>query len=423
MLSRLKGSDFIKNTAKLATGTAIAQAVAILSSPITYRIYSKEAYGTLGLYMAITGVLGVFSTMQYTQTILLEKADNDARNALWLNRITNASFSLLVLLLVLVLNQFIGGWFNNPLIKPFLWMIPISIFFSGQNSILRVLANRLKQYNVLTFNTILTSLLVPALSIGFGLLYNDTALGLFIGLLASQVVPALYLTYRLRSKYDLGFTDINLGQIKALAISNKKFPMFSLPSEFVNQFTAKLPVFVLSSVAGPAIVGVYSLCERMLGLPIQFIGNAISTVYQQKSTERVHESGNCKSLFLQTTKSLALIALIPTLVILFFGPDLFSWFFGAKWYEAGEFARIFIVMFSLQLVVSPLTYIFFIRRKLDEDFYYHIGILLSILFSYFVVIKFFDTRTALISHSILYSGWYIVYFIRSYQLSKSQTEE
>lgn len=423
MLNRIKGSDFIKNTAKLATGTTIAQAIAILSSPITYRIYSKEAYGTLGLYMAITGVLGVFSTMQYTQTVLLEKEDQNAKNALWLNRIANASFSFLVLILVTTLYPFIGGWFNNPLIKPFLWMIPISIFFSGQNEILRVLANRLKQYNILTINTVITALLVPVLSIGFGVLYSNNPLGLFIGLLASQIIPALYLTFKLRSEYDLGISDINLTQIKNLAISNKKFPLFSLPSEFVNRFTAQLPVFVLSNVSGPAIVGVYSLCNRMLGLPIQFIGNAISTVYQQKSTERVHETGNCKSLFVQTAKSLTLISLLPILIILFFGPELFSWFFGDKWYEAGEFARIFIVMFSLQLIVSPLTYIFFIRRKLGEDFFYHIGILLSILFSYFVVIKLFDTRTALISHAVLYSCWYIVYFIRSYQLSKTQTEK
>lgn len=420
MLNRLKKSDFVKNTAKLATGTTIAQAVAVISSPITYRIYSKEAYGTLGLYMAITGVLGVFSTMQYTQTILLEKDEDDAKNALWLNRLLNTSFSLLVLIALLLLSGYIGTWFNNPMIQPFLWMIPISIFFSGQNEILRVLANRLKQYNILTFNTIITALLVPALSIGFGLFFSDNPIGLFIGLLASQIVPALYLSLRLRKKYDLGFTDLNFAKIKAIANSNKNFPIFSLPSEFVNRFTAQLPVFVLSNVSGPATVGVYGLCKRMLGLPVQFIGGAIGTVYQQKSTQNVHESGNCQNLFKQTAKSLGAIAIMPTLIIMFFGPELFSWFFGAKWYEAGEFARIFIVMFSLQLVVSPLTYIFFVRRRLAEDFIYHIGILLSILFSYFVIIEFFETKIALISHAVLYSFWYIVYFVRSYQLSKNQ---
>ena len=420
MLSRLKGSDFIKNTAKLATGTTIAQVIVILTAPITYRIYSKEAYGTLGLYMAITGVLGVFSTLQYTQTVMLEKEDNSAKNALWLNRIINIAFSLFTAILVLVFSSFVDGWFNNPMIKPFLWMIPISIFFSGQNEILRVLANRLKQYNILTVNKVITALLVPAFSIGIGYYHNNSPIGLFIGLLISQIVPALYLTLRLRNKYDLSYRNADIESIKALAIENKKFPIFSLPSEFVNRFTAQLPVFVLSSVSGPAIVGVYGLCNRMLGLPVQFIGNAISTVYQQKSTQLVHSSGNCRMLFVSTSKTLALITLIPTIVLFIFGPELFSFAFGAKWNEAGEFARIFIVMFSLQLVVSPLTYIFLIRKKLEEDFIYHLGILGSILFSYFVVIKIYDTHLALISHAVLYSAWYIVYFVRSYQLSNNQ---
>ena len=72
-------SDFIRNVATLASATTIAQAVSILTAPVLYRIYDKEDYGTLGQYMAIVAVVGVFSTMQYHQVILLEKDDDDAK--------------------------------------------------------------------------------------------------------------------------------------------------------------------------------------------------------------------------------------------------------------------------------------------------------------------------------------------------------
>ena len=79
LLKRLKSSEFIVNVSKLTSATSIGQLSAILTAPILYRLYEKSSYGTLGLYMAITGVVGVFSTMQYLQTILLEK---EAKNAL-----------------------------------------------------------------------------------------------------------------------------------------------------------------------------------------------------------------------------------------------------------------------------------------------------------------------------------------------------
>jgi O-antigen/teichoic acid export membrane protein len=101
-IRRFKASSFLQDLATLATGTTLAQAVSIFTAPILYRIYDKEDYGTLGLYMAIVGIIGVFSTMQYNHAILLEKEDEDAKVVMWLNRLINTAVALITLLLLFI---------------------------------------------------------------------------------------------------------------------------------------------------------------------------------------------------------------------------------------------------------------------------------------------------------------------------------
>lgn len=420
-LKRLSGSLFVKNSIKLAGATTITQIIAIGTAPILYRIYDKENYGTLGLYMAIANVLGVFSTLQYTQTILIEKDNRNAVLAVWMNRYINAFFSFLVLVLLLILYRPLTAWANNPAINNWLWFLPVSIFFSGQNELYRVWAVRNKEFNILSLNSVLTGLLVPAVSITLGLWIRSEA-GLFAGLLVSQFVPAVILFFSLQKKYSFKI-GYSFQDLKMLAVKHRNFPRFGLGSEFVNRLTNQLPVFFLNTYAGSAMVGVYNLCTRMLVLPIQLVGSAISTVYQQRATEDFHKTGTCIRIFRKTALTLSMVSFLPLLVIFSFGPQLFSFVFGTPWREAGEFARIFVVMFTAQLIVSPLTYIFIIRNRLSIDFWYHMGILTTLALAYSIGIHYFGVRTSLWLHSLGYTVWYLIYFMASYKLSNNAAPE
>lgn len=417
-INRLKQSMYVRNVATLATGTSMAQAVSVITAPILYRIYAKVDYGTLGLYIAIVGVVGVFSTMQYVQPILLEKEDDDAKKVMWLNRIINTAISLLVLILVFIFGDYLGQLLGNEHIMPWLYLAPISIFFSGQGQIFGVWANRKKKYKILSFNAILTALLVPAVSISIGL-YNNGPLGLFLGLLISQVLPTIVLLITLTKYDDLGLKYFDWETIKAKVKEHKSFPIYSLPSEFINRLTNQLPVFMLSAYAGPAVVGVYNLCVRMLGLPIQLIGGAISQVFQQKATEDYNTTGNFNEVFVKTFKTLSFIALPGLLIIVLFGPKLFGFAFGEEWRESGVFAQILIFMFVLKLIVSPLSYAYYIKNKLKEDMIIHVYILVSMAIIFVLGFKILDDyKSVIILYVINYCLVYLVYLVRTYNFSK-----
>jgi O-antigen/teichoic acid export membrane protein len=411
-------SEFTRNVSKLTSATAIAQLISIGTAPILYRIYDKEAYGTLGLYMAITSISGVFSTLQYLQVIMLEKEDEDAINAMWLNRLINTGFAILVGLAIVLFFPIFVRWADNPALSKWFWMIPVGIFFAGQNEIFRVWANRKKEYNLLTFNGVFMAVLTPVISISLGL-YLEKETGLFIGLLIGQSLPAVILLIGLVKKYEIGFSKLNFDSVKFLFFKHKNFPKYSLPSEFVNRFSNQLPVFMLNHFAGTGAVGVYNLAMRMLGLPISFIGSAISTVFQQKASEDYNTSGSCRNIFVKTFKSLAMISVVPTLLLIFFGPQLFGFAFGESWSEAGVYSQLLIVMMSLKLIVSPLSYTFFIAGKLKLDFIFHIGIMVSTSLALFIGLHFFGIEIGLFLFALSYSIWYVLYLIKGYQFTNA----
>lgn len=419
-LNRINQSEFTKNVATLATGTTLAQAVSIFTAPVLYRIYSKVDYGTLGLYMAITGVIGVFSTMQYLQPILLEKEDDEAKKVMWLNRVINTGVTLFVLLLVLILGKYLGQWLNNEDVVPWLYLVPLSIFFSGQNEIFRVWANRKKKFKIMSFNAILTAILVPAISITVGV-FNNGPLGLFLGLLTSQVVPPIVLLVALTRNENLGLKYFSWSDIKIKAKFHSKFPYYSLPAEFINRFINQLPVFMLSAYAGSAVVGTYNLCVRMLGLPIQLIGSAIGEVYKQRAAQDYNETGNYRPIFLKTFNATALASIMPLFILVLYAPNLFSLFFGEQWVESGIIASFMAPVFALRFINSPLSYGFFIHKKQHIDLFasviFGIGAFLCFYFGFSNLSNYLDVLKIF---ALFYSITYLIMILYNFKLAQNE---
>ena len=218
-------TDYVINITKLASATTIAQLITILTAPILYRIYDKVDYGSLAVYIAITGVLGVVGSLQYLNVVLIVKEDSDAINAIWLNRLINVIFSLLCLLVLYFFKVPIYQVLNNSTLEKFIWFAPLTIFLGTQNGILVSWANRKKDYNLIAINSVTTALIVPIISISVGL-YTYSALGLFLGLFASQTIPYILLSFFINRKYDLGVKKMCLPTIKLLAMKYVDFPKY-----------------------------------------------------------------------------------------------------------------------------------------------------------------------------------------------------
>ena len=66
-------SPFVRNVIILSSGTAGAQIIAILLSPIITRLYGPEAYGLMGTFNAMISIITPVVALTYPIAIVIAK--------------------------------------------------------------------------------------------------------------------------------------------------------------------------------------------------------------------------------------------------------------------------------------------------------------------------------------------------------------
>jgi O-antigen/teichoic acid export membrane protein len=417
LLKQIFKSEFLRNTAMLFTGSTLAQAISILTAPIVLRIYAPEDYGVLGLFISITAILGAFATLQYHHAVITSPDTNESQRILFLIVLFCLAIGGVSLLAILFFHNQILNFFDSKELGPWLMLVPFHIFFSGLSVALSCFAVRQKEFKMLSVNRVVAALLIPVLSITLGLLVNGP-FGLIVGIFFSQLLSCSLLLFSLRKR---GYLPIRSSweELKGLAKKYSRFPRYSLASEFINGFGNQLPLIALNFISTPREVGFFNLSNRMMGLPSQVVSDATGEVFRQRAARDFNESGNCRPILMKTSLMLLAIAVPAFSIIIFFGADIFAFFFGNQWREAGVYAQILSGMFLLRFVVSPMSYVLIIANRQKLDFVLHIIVLLGVWGVYKAAAVYHQPPYAfLAAFAIFYSLIYITYFIFCWKYAK-----
>jgi O-antigen/teichoic acid export membrane protein len=418
-LKNFISKETFKNLGTLMGGTALAGIMPIIAAPIIARLYSPEFYGIFGLFTTISTLIGIIAYSHYPQSIMIVKENNSAKQAVWFSLFLTAAVSLLTLLIILILYTYISDYANGVL-RFWFFFIPLAVFLAGVNNVLNTWANRIKHYRRLAYNRIIQSFLTLFTQIIFGI-YFKTELGIMLGFFVGQIVGIILLWIDFTSKEnDVNIGKPNLIECKNIAIDFRKLAVLSVPIEMLNNLANQAPVFLLQKYGGSVAVGNYSYATKFLTLPIQFISNSFGDLFKQKSGQAYHETGDARSLFFKTFKVLFLLGLIPYFVLGFFSPQLFAFFFGDKWLNAGAFASALSVLYFLKFVVSPLTFTIFLAKKFTLDLIITIGLFISTSLALYIGLMFFPNSIMPIwLFSFVYSLNYIfTFFISLYYTKK-----
>ncbi len=410
-------SNYLKDILTSLSGTTLSQIIVISMAPVLTRIYSPSDYGLLGIYMSITALLFVFTTLQYSQAILLTKNEKEEYHIIKICSLITVIYSGLIALTLFSFNLFEFSFFTTSKLGIWLYLLPISTLLFGMNTILTKQLNKHKKYKALSINQIITSITTVAFSLALGILHDNFS-GLLIGLIAGQLVRLIVL-FIFSKKLILSIYKHKGSSIKATILKFKKFPLFTIPTEFLYGWTSQLPIYFFSVYFNTTVIGHFNYGKRMVSLPISLITGAVGNVFAQKAADQFNNTGECEKIFKNTFKMLAL-PLLPFFIILgIFAPNIFSFVFGAEWLIAGTYVQILAPMFYLKAIVSPLSYMYIIKNKQDEDMFLHIISFVLVAFSFYLgnLLKR-EVNTILIFFSFSYCLIYIYTIIRSYQFSK-----
>jgi len=403
----------------MAVGRIIGQVVPILLTPLLTRLYSPAEFGVFAIFVAITAVLALLANGRYNLAIMLPKKNESVLNLFALSILINFVFCSLLLSIVLIFQSPLLDIFNLHSTPQVLYFLPLGTFVIGIFEPLHYLAVRNRLFKVLAGNMIFQFTLIALLKIFFAFLAIG-GLGLIMGHLIGYIAGITLFTFLLSRKK--AFTGLRKVIVKArilkLANTYKKFPMYSLPADSLNAFSKEMPNLLINNFFGSAIVGQFSLTQRVLASPITLISSAITDVFRERASTDYREKGSCKGVFVKTFQKLFVFSFIPFILLFLFAPAVVPIIFGSDWDQTGEYVRILTLLFFLRFSISPISSVLYLTGKQIYKLVWEVVAFFVIVASFYVGYSFFDQYVAIGIYSFSLSFLYLILLGMSYKFTE-----
>jgi len=335
-----KVSSLLKNILLLSTGTGIAQVIPMLASIILARLYTSNDYGSLSMFISVTGIVGGIAALRYELTIILPKKANDARNLLALCLIN----SLIIGLLSAVVIVFLSLFFRNRLnISGFNWLyyVPVMVICTGVYNSFDNWFNRQHEFKNMAFLKIIQSTATSTFRILLGIV------GVTWGLIGGTVIGYIIISFAsiafFLKKNTLKWASFTYKEMRRLAISYKDFSLYATPGALLNSASVIGLPLLITYFYSVKLAGIYFFANNLIRTPISLFSNATAQVFKSEAIQFIHadQIENLKDLIRKVQKMAFLLIFPVVLILSLFGNSIFSFLFGAQWGASGDLIKYF----------------------------------------------------------------------------------
>lgn len=413
-------STFFRDVLSLSGGTAFTQILLFLLMPFVANIFSPEDFATYSIFIVITSFFSVIGTSTFDQAIIVPKEKRTSQILSILSIISMLSCCLILVLVgffAFILPEEITNFiFKENILK--LYFLGIgSIILCSLGQVLSYLLQREGKFLEISQFRFLQSLLIVLFQIILGYFYKSNYLGLVYGYFLGVGLGGVFLIYRGReSVYELVNLRPKSLEIRSIFNDYIDFFRFQTLSSSITIVSGGLPLLMITHYLGAGIGGSYALAMKLLNAPIILIANSLGEVFRQRVSFRLLE-GRADEIFIKLAKFLVLLG-VPMFTFAYFViPTVFSFFFNDQWSPSAEISRIFIPMFFMTFVVSPLSSVIVIARRQKIDLALRLLQIISVVLSFSVAYYLFKTeRSVFVAISGAMCLKYLVEFLVSRNL-------
>jgi len=351
ILDRLKKSIFFKNIALLASGSVLAQVIAIICSPLVTRLYTVDEIGMYSYLIAMVSTFTAVMNGRYDMAIVSEPGEKNVFSIIKLSIIIGFIVSIFA-----TIGFGIYFCIAKPEYSQYRYAIVFFFFLLIANSLINVFNsynNRNKEYKLMTSVYIIRTacqniggVLLGLVKIGvLGLLLPYTV-GQYLGMRrqATTLIPLFKEVWS--SDYD---------SLKRAAKKHIQLPLFSVPAMFANSFSYTSVTIFMESLFGMGVVGYYSLSTRILGLPLSLVSGNVSKVFFQEASNEYLNTRQFKSSYKKVFLLLFAMVVPMGIVMYLFAPWVCKVFFGETWVVAGDYIHILTPYYMFRFIGTALS--------------------------------------------------------------------
>jgi O-antigen/teichoic acid export membrane protein len=411
----LPRGGFARSVSILVGGTALAQILAIIASPVLTRIYRPSDFGALQVFISLMSLVFVAATGRYEVAVLLPEDDESAIGVLVLAILCVCLTTILCTGMVVICHY---HWIlpsSMLVLRGLLWLLPVSIFGGGVYQALNYWAMRRDDYKQIAKSKFTQAGAQVVTQLGIGLLIHGP-LGLLIGDSIGRVSGSSRFVRDLCRDYGDKLRGIRIGSIVKLAVRYREYPLVSMWGTLINASGLALPSLFLAQYYGAEGTGWFALVNRVLGVPAALIGLSIAQVYISEAAKLSRSDPNrLMYIFLKTTRHMLYLGLVPCMLFTILAPWLFQIVFGHAWREAGVYARYMAFMFYASFINSPVTMTLNILERQWAQFAWDISRLALTVVAIILPHHLgYGPRIAILSYGVAMTLMYGIHWTQSY---------
>lgn len=391
-------SEFTRNFLTLFTGTAIAQIIPILISPILSRLYTPDEIGAYSLFYTIASILSIFTLGRYYSAIVLPKNDKEAFSLFQLCILLTFLFSLFFVIIILFAGQMIMPLLGKDIVSSkwtlfyiLLMMLSYNIYVSYDSWL-----NRFKSYKVMTTNKVTQVSICSFVQVAFGFCGGNTLmLGRILGQLGSILI-FYFNVKKLRNVYAI----TNLKDIYSAAKKYVEFPLYSMPNNLLNTISFNLPILLFGYFFDMTTTGYFSWSTLIILSPMSMITAALGQVFYQKVSELKNQELGIHEFVKKTYIKLLFISIVFFPIVGLLAPFIFNLLFGEEWENAGIYTQCMIPSLIFIFANNPISLIIYVQHK--QKHYLIFELLLFIFRVLSIVLGYYLTRNSILT-TLFYS--------------------
>lgn len=350
---KIHKSEFANHVGLLAFSGFVAQIIGIISLPILTRMYHPDAFATLALFMAFISVMSPIACGRYDLAVILSENDEKSTDLLLLSVWVATLICTFLFIVFIFFENALKDFFNAKNLEWIWFLIPITVYFSAITSSFQYLANRNKQYLYLCKIKILQATCYVLISIVLFFITFKTE-----GLVLASILAIIFNTLAMICGARVEMARLIRAPCKKLwkvAKEYKSYPLLNAGTTFLDSLTLMLPVFFIAKYYSETMVGYYALLVRVATAPLGILVQSIGQVYLRKVSDRVRSEQSLSKDLYKLFGLLIFIVIPPSMLLIFYAPELFEYMFGSEWRPSGELLVILMPALAIRLMVSPLS--------------------------------------------------------------------
>lgn len=415
-MKTLKCESFLfwKRFAVVMSGTAIAQVISFAVTPILTRMLTPDVLGPYFIWLGVASVISIFLSLR------LDIAVFNANTHKQLLSIIQSAVVMAVMLAVILWAVVLGIKTAAP---TFIALLKLDWWYEEAIVLGSIWAINMVVQSAYIYDGHFKRQAVFKITLAFAVAFSQISailLGCGVkGIINFQIlVTAIILLINIidiSNLYKFNLCNFSSVELFATLKSHWRFPVLSMPADFLSATTAQLPSFLFGHRYGEGVAGEYALMNKSVAVPSKLIAGSILSVFKVEASRQYREYGECKKAYIDSFKRLALVGIAPFGGLYLFSECLFGVFFGNEWRQSGVLASIMAPMFYVQFIASPLSYTLFLARKNLQDLFWQI-----LYFTCIAVILFRvdDAKDTIKLISVICSMLYLINIYLSFRAAK-----